>query len=264
MYWVTLAKTQGQAAADSGAAAGSTAGTEAAAPVASNVCETINGIFSRIDTLAHPDRLVPYVQSLSVVWAVVFLIAGMICLLNGYRIYRPVIILSGLTLGILAGYWLGEKINAAQIVAGCLGLLLAVAFFPLMKYAVAGLGALAGAFIGANAWTSITAAAVPPEAAANAAQNYWIGALIGLLVFGMLAFIVFKLSIIVFTTVSGSTLVVLGAMALLLQIPAWRGAITRSISAHAAVLPLLVFVPAVIGLILQESQRDRSPAKASD
>jgi len=237
--------------------------TDTTATSGMNICEAVNGMFSRIDTLAHPDNLLPYLQSMSVVWAVVFLIAGMICLLNGYRVYQPIIILSGLILGILAGYYLGAKINASQIVAGCLGLLLAVACFPLMKYAVAALGALAGAFIGANAWTSITATVADPQMAQAAAQNYWIGALVGLLVFGMLAFIVFKLSIIVFTTISGSTLVVLGAMALLLQVPAWREEIATELSAHAAVVPLLVFVPAVIGLILQEARRDGAPAKAS-
>jgi len=248
MVWATLAQTHAsQAAARSGL----------------NICEAVNGMFSRIDTLAHPANLVPYLQSLSVVWAVVFLIAGLICLLNGYRVYQPIIVISGLILGILAGYWLGEKINASQIVAGCLGLLLAVACFPLMKYAVAALGALAGAFIGANTWTSVAAAVGDARSAEAAAQNYWVGALIGLLVFGMLAFIVFKLSIIMFTTISGSTLVVLGAMALLLQIPAWREGITQRISAHAAIVPLLVFVPAVIGLILQGARHDSAPAKAS-
>jgi hypothetical protein len=40
---------------------------------------------------------------------------------------------------------------------------------------------------------------------------------------------------------------VFGAIALLLQVPSWRSSISSSVSAHAAIIPLIVFVPMVIG-----------------
>lgn len=223
-----------------------------AAPSA-NVLDVLNQIFSRADALAHPQALMEKLQSLSIVWALVFLIAGLVALLNGYRLHRWVIVLTALVLGLLAGYWVGQKINAAYVVAGCLGVLAAVTCFPLMKYAVAALGGLAGAFVGANAWTSIARAAAAPQNVESIAANYWVGALMGLIIFGMLSFVLFKLSIMLITTVSGSTLAVLGATALLLQIPDWKLPVSEHITAHAAVLPLLVGVPAVIGLVLQQS-----------
>ncbi|CAN0052854.1 unnamed protein product, partial [Ectocarpus fasciculatus] len=59
-------------------------------------------------------------------------------------------------IGSLAGYWLGLSIQAPPLIgAGCVGVLLAVLAIPLMKYAVAVLGGLSGAFIGANLWAGV-------------------------------------------------------------------------------------------------------------
>lgn len=225
-----------------------------------NVFEIVCGVFSRADALAHPDDFVPHLQSMSVVWAVLFLTAGMTCLLNGYKFYKPVTILLAAAIGAFAGYALGQRIQAeAYIVAACFGALLAVACFPLMKYAVAVMGGLSGAFIGANAWTAIMQlTADPGQPPPAAAEHYWIGALIGLIIFGMLAFILFKLSIVVFTSVSGSTLGVMGGLALLLQVPEWQNSVRDGLSSHAVILPLLVGVPAIIGLILQEAKPDNA------
>lgn len=90
----------------------------------------------------------------------------------------------------------------------------------------------------------------------------------GLLLFGMLAFILFKITVVMFTSVSGSTIAVLGGVALLLQIERFEATIAESISAHAMILPILVLVPAVIGFILQEIDTmelaaAKSPKKAT-
>ena len=218
-----------------------------------NLFETMIPLFSRADTLAQPANLVEHLSALSVVWAVVFIIAGTVCLLKGYDFHKPVTVMLAALVGLFAGYGLGLHINAPFIVAGCLSLLLAVCAFPLMKYAVALFGGLAGAFIGANLWAGLahaldhtTALALPPSA-------YWVGALTGLLVCGMLAFILYNLSIVFFTSVSGATIAVLGAIALLLSFESARPTVADGLTASQLVVPLLVLVPAVIGLILQES-----------
>lgn len=224
-------------------------------PATDNLFEIITNVFSRGDTLAHPQALTANLASLSVVWAVVLLAAGLVCLLNGYRIYKSVIIVMGLAIGAFAGYYMGKQIQAAYIVAGCLAILLAVGCWPMMKYAVAAFGGLAGAFVGANAWAACARLMQDSAKAQAMAENYWIGALIGLLLFGLLAFIVFKLSVVLFTSVSGSTFAVLGGVALLLQVPAWKQPVSESLSSHPVVVPLLIVVPAVIGLIMQHSRQ---------
>ena len=234
-----------------------------------NLLQVITSVFSRPDTLAHPCELMPHLQSMSVIWAVVFLTAGLVCILNGYKFYKPVTVTLALLIGASVGWALGQRIQAVSyITAGCLGALMAAACLPLMKYAVAIMGGLSGSFIGANAWTAVGQLMATNAGKVNtSAETCWIGALIGLVVFGMLAFILFKLSVVLFTSVSGSTLAVMGAMALLLQVPQWQSSVTQSMTSHTIVLPMLVLVPAIIGLILQESQPDvaaAGPAKKKD
>ncbi|MEE9211310.1 MAG: hypothetical protein V3U29_01525 [Phycisphaeraceae bacterium] len=227
-----------------------------------NLFETVTTVFSRGDTLAHPGALIESLQAMSVVWAIVFLIVGVLCMLSGYKFYRAVTVLLALAVGMFAGYYLGKKINAEYIVAGCLGLLFAVCCFPLLKYAVAALGGLAGAFLGANLWSSI--AHLLGTAGTATAKHYWVGALIGLILCGMLAFILWKLSIVLFTSVGGATIAVLGGMALVLNFQPWRQTVTDSLSAHAITIPLLVFIPALIALIFQEAQHDDTDGKPAD
>lgn len=218
-----------------------------------NLFDTVVSLFSIGDALARPAELVDALQNLMVVWAVVFVVVGVLCMLNGYRFYRVATIALALFMGLFAGYALGKLIQAPPyIIAGCCGLLLAVVALPLMQYAIALFGGLVGAFLGANLWSG-AADALNVAAGWNIPDNaFWVGALIGLLICGMLSFILFKLSIVMFTSVSGSTLAVMGVIALLLSFEPWRAGVAESLTASRAIIPLLVFVPAFIGLVLQE------------
>ncbi len=186
-----------------------------------NIFEIVNALLAEGDALTHGQKLTEILQQMSLVWAMVFLVAG------------------------------------------CLALLLAVCCFPLMKYAVALMGGLAGAFIGANVWSAVAGIMFEADRAQEVSQSFWVGALVGLLVCGMLAFILFKLSVMLFTSVSGSTLAVLGAIALLLQVPTWQDTIVTNLSAHPIIIPLMVLVPTVIGILMQQyapQQGKASPA----
>ena len=216
--------------------------------------QAIINVFSRGDALAQPDAVVEQLQTLGIVWALVFLVAGVLCMFNGSRYYRFATIALAFAIGSFLGYWLGAQVKAPLVVAGCLGLLMAVTAFPLMKYAVALLGGLAGAFLGANLWSGFAHAVNEAHDSTYVdPQAYWIGALVMLIVCGMLAFMFFKLSIVLFTSVSGSTIAVLGGLALLLSFESVRQQVTDSVTASQIVLPLLVFVPAAIAFILHES-----------
>jgi hypothetical protein len=73
----------------------------------------------------------------------------------------------------------------------------------------------------------------------------------GIIFFGLLSFILFQLSVVMFTSFSGALLAVIGTIALLLQVPAWRESIANALQANPLVIPVLVIVPAVIGLVIQ-------------
>lgn len=230
-------------------------------------------IFSRGDTLAKPDMLIPELARLGAIWALVFIIIGMVCLLNGYKFHKVLTIALLVIIGSMLGYWMGLEISGPPfVVAGCVGTLLAVMAFPLMKYAVAVLGGLSGAFIGSNLWAGFgrvldttaaervaqhgeeAAAGQLIVKAANAmpADAFWIGALMGLVVCGIAAFALSKITIHLFTSVSGSTIAVFGVIALLLSFDTFSATVATELSRSALVIPLLVFVPAAIGFVLQE------------
>ncbi|MCE9590580.1 MAG: TMEM198/TM7SF3 family protein [Planctomycetes bacterium] len=228
--------------------------TLAAAAQDPSVFEVVTGIFSRVDTLAQPDNLMLHLKNLSVVWAAIFFAAGLVSLLQGYKFYKAVTVVMAFMIGGFVGYTLGKQVKADYIVAGCCAALFAVSCWPLMKYAVAAMGGLAGAFLGANAWSAVVATMNTRGQGANPdphQNTYWVGALVGLVLCGMLAFILFKLSVVMFTCVCGATVAVLSGISLLMQVPHWQDSITGALSRNAVALPLLVFVPALIGLILQ-------------
>jgi len=260
------------------------AATEAAtspAPIdvwaeAHRLFQTGVGIFSHGDTLAQPDALVQHLTQLGTIWAIVFVVVGIACMLKGYQFYKFAVVTLIVLIGSLAGYWMGLSIAAPPfITAGCLGLLLGVLAVPLMKYAVAILGGLSGAFIGANLWAGIGRAfdsayakkiadfeagiGTDPSSGLLAklaeympADAFWIGALAGLLVCGILAFVLFKISIHIFTSVIGATVAVFGVIALLLNIDNFSGTVAEGLSSSALVIPMLVLVPAVIAFLMQE------------
>ncbi|MGB0768104.1 MAG: hypothetical protein ACPGYV_10375 [Phycisphaeraceae bacterium] len=240
---------------------------------AHHVFQTILDIFSRGDTLAKPDQLIPELAELSAIWAVVFVVIGLVCLLKGYAFHKIMTVALLVVVGALMGYWMGLEIQAPPfVVAGCVGSLLAVLAFPLMKYAVALLGGLSGAFIGANLWAGL--GRVLDSSAANRVETqgqqaaseslivraaeimpadaYWVGALIGLIACGLAAFLLSKITIHLFTSVSGSTIAVFGVIALLLSIDTFRDTVASELTRSALIIPLLVFVPAAIGFLLQE------------
>jgi hypothetical protein len=225
-----------------------------------HVYRQIMPLFSKADGLARPDVVVEQLQTLGVVWALVFLAAGALCLFKGSHHYRIATITLAFLIGSFLGYWLGEQVKAPLVVAGCVGLLVAVIAFPLMKYAVAIMGGLAGAFLGGNLWSGFAHAVNDAQNATVIAPDaYWIGALVMLMFCGMLAFMLFKLSIVMFTSVSGATIAVIGALALLLSYEPMRPRVTESLTASQIVIPLLVFVPAAIAFILHESHALATP-----
>ncbi|MCC7191934.1 MAG: hypothetical protein IT444_04035 [Phycisphaeraceae bacterium] len=238
----------------------------ASQPRSEGFLEVLTQIFSRIDTLANPGDLLRHVQNLSLVWGAILLAAGLLCLFQGAKYYKVVTVIFALAVGGIVGYALSRHMNAAPIVSGCLAALFAVICWPLMKYAVAIMGGIAGAFLGANAWTAIAATAAGQAengGAANASKLCWVGALMGLIICGMLAFVLFKVAIVFFTSVSGATVALIGALCLLTEVKDIRVALTDNFGHNALVLPLLMIVPACIGLILQHTSPDKGQAAAA-
>jgi hypothetical protein len=207
--------------------------------------------FQRLDILNHPDELLNSLGQMPFIAASVVTVVGALCVLNGYRWHKWVIVALAFLCGLGLGHLLSAQFGRSAIVAIALGLLCAIIATPMLKIAVAIFGGLTGAFIGANAWTAF-----------NGLEGmHWAGAAMGFILLAMASLVFFRLVIVLFTSVGGAAMVVFGAITLLMHVEAWEPAVRQSLSQNHLLIPLLLTVAAVGGFVLQESRiRDQGGA----
>jgi MFS family permease len=204
----------------------------------------ISHLLTQLDILHHPSELLSTLSSMHIVWASVLVVVGALCILNGYRWHKYVIVICAFLGGLGLGHLLSQQMGQSKIVMAAIGLLCAVIATPMLRIAVAVFGGLTGAFIGANAWTAFS----------TSDDAHLAGAAMGFIAVGMLAFIMYRLVIVLFTAIGGAAMVVLGGVTLMLHVPGWESAIRNSLSTHPLLLSLLVAVAAVTGFVLQHSE----------
>ncbi len=201
------------------------------------------GKVARLDLLNHPEELLTALSNMHIVWASVLVVVGGLCVINGYRWHKWVVIICAFVAGLGLGHLLSGQMGQSRIVMAAIGLLCAVIATPLLRYVVAVFGGLTGAFIGANAWTAFS----------DAPDAHLAGAAMGFIAVGMAAFLMYRLVIVLFTSIGGGAMAVLGTLTLMLHVPSWEASIRTSLAANDMLLPLLVTVAAVTGLVLQHS-----------
>jgi hypothetical protein len=211
----------------------------------------LDGAVARLDILAHPQRLLEVLDGMHLVWASVFVAVGALCVFNGYRWHKIVIVLCAFLAGLGLGRLLSSQVGESRLVMGAVGLLCAVVATPLLRITVAIFGGLTGAFIGANAWTSL----------AGTPDVHMAGAGMGFIAMALATFIMFKLVIVVFTSIGGAAMAVLGGASLLLHVPAWEPQVREALTRNQMVLPVLVGTTAVVGFVLQHHEIRRNEAK---
>ena len=186
-------------------------------------------------------------------------VCGILMLMFGFKAYKPIVLLNCVALGFGGGCLLGESSQIA-IVAGVIGgLVMGAVAWPLMKWAVSICGGLVGAVIGMIVWTYF----LPQHAALN-----WAGGLVGMVLFGMLSFILFKTNVILFTCVQGAAMLVLGVCAILIRCTAWHVEIHQNLTQKPILLPLLTLAVAILGIVFQQQKHglvghDGAPAGKS-
>lgn len=148
------------------------------------------------------------VAKLSWLEALIAVSFGAVYLIYGWRIFKVLAVVSFGMVGLFAGMQLGSKMGSgpsAILWGGVIGLLLlAVLSIPLMHWAVSALGAVAGGIITGCLWYAIGL----PQ------QYIWAGAIIGVVAGGMISFIVFRISVMLFTSLGGAVLIITGLLAL--------------------------------------------------
>ena len=174
--------------------------------------------------------------------AVLLLATGVIYLMYGWRLFRILVLINFAVGGMFAGITLGRLLGS-PLWGGILGAtMLGTVSWPLMKYAVAILGAFSGAVIGGALWRIIGL----PD------QIIWSGALAGLVGGGFLAFSSYRTSIILFSSLQGALFLAVGILALLNDYPNLGAHVAEVVYSNSFFLPLLVIVPTLTGIFCQQ------------
>ncbi|MCH2162606.1 MAG: hypothetical protein MK085_12135, partial [Phycisphaerales bacterium] len=198
---------------------------------------TMNQIRNDLDIMSRPGDLVEHLATLPALAGVVLVAVGAACVINGYRWHRWIMVVLALLLGYGIGQMLSQELGKSSVIAIALGVLLAAIATPMLRFTVAFFAGLAGAAIGATLWAFFKTD--QPELA-------WAGAGMGFIALALLSFIFFRIVVIVFTSVGGGAMLVMGLIALSLQLESTRGSVQEQLLLHPAVVPLLIGVAAVI------------------
>jgi len=190
------------------------------------------------------DALWTQITSLGFIEALTFISFGAVCLMYGWRIFKLLVVISFALVGMAGGVIAAAKISGEnhQMLGGFAGLVLfAVISIPLMRWAISILGAVAGGILTAGLWYAFEL----PE------QYIWAGALVGIVAGGMIAFITLKHAIMLFSSLGGSTLVVVGLLAMLYLYPDTTDQVKELVFNKKWFLPVVLTIPTAIGFILQ-------------
>jgi len=184
------------------------------------------------------------ITSLGLLEALTFISFGAVCLVYGWRVFKMLVVISFGLLGLILGLTVSDKVSGgeSQILGGLIGLgLLAALSVPLMRWAVSILGAVAGGILTSGIWY-----------ACGLTETYiWAGALIGIVAGGMISFIIFKVAVILFSSLGGSGLMATGVLALLYLYPQTTEKVEELIFTKKWFLPTMLMAPTLVGLILQ-------------
>jgi len=200
-------------------------------------------LIASLDLARRPEEILAMLGSLPLVGAAVVTAVGAACVMQGYKWHKPIVVVLALMLGFGVGRMISVEVGKSTVVAVALAVLLAAIAKPLLRYTVAFFAGLAGAGIGATVWTFLN-----PDQASLA----WAGGGMGFIALALLSFIFFRFVVIVFTSVGGGAMFVMGAVAILLHVESISGTVREQMLLHPGVIPLLVVTAAVVGIVHQQ------------
>ncbi len=219
----------------------------------------------RLPDIPSQDQIVDYLIDLShsqygALMAMLLFACGLVYMLQGWKIFKILVVINAAVLGAAVGGHVGTFLRGPNTwlytsIGG--GLLLAVLAGPLMNYAVSLMGGLAGSFLGYGLWTYVA----NTFDGGNGAQYAWVGALIGLITLGLLAFVILQAVVTILTALQGAIMAVMGIVALLIKYEPMRENLEGPLRDNVHLAVLLVGVPALIGVAFQYAGVAKKAAK---
>ena len=198
------------------------------------------------------------VSDLHWLYAMLLLSVGVVYLLYGWRIFRALVVISFGFIGMFLGMLSADKLSTndhALMWGGIIGMALFAAIaVPLMKWCVSVLGAMAGGILTSGIWIALGLSDAYLPA----------GFIVGFIAGGLISFIMLKVSVMLFTSLGGSLITVMGLLALLYQYDVRvSNPMTfytyNLILTHQWFLPLAIILPTIAGMLLQNKLIKHSP-----
>lgn len=189
--------------------------------------------------LPNRDDVMRWCRDMDAGSAAMLIILGIVFLLFGYTIYRALIALTAAVAGAYLGYGLCEKMENMALIGMATG---AVVFGAVAwvwtNWIAAVVGAAVGALLGSAVWQM---AGLNPEFA-------WSGALTGAVFLGLLCFILFRISVILYTSLQGAVMLVFGGMGMAYRYEDAGRFVDARISAWPMLLPVTVLTLMLCGI----------------
>jgi hypothetical protein len=181
-------------------------------------------------------------ETMSSGMAALLIVAGLVYLLFGFSFFKWLVTLNAAIVGAWIGAAAGKPADAAIPCAIIGGFIAAAVTWPTMKYSVAVMGGLFGAIVGASIWQTI----------GLESRFAWSGAGMGLILFGLLAFIIFRGSLMMYMSLQGAVMLVFGSLGLIYKLKDVGPAVTAKMTVAPFLLPMAIFIPAIVGIIYQQ------------
>ncbi len=182
------------------------------------------------------------------VLAMLLFACGLVYMLQGWKIFKVLVVANVAVVGAVAGSYVGSMArgeNTWMYASAAGALLLGGLAWPLMKYAVSLLGGIIGSLVGYGLWHYVASAADRPEML----QYAWVGALVGLITLGLLAFVILKFVVMFVTSLQGAVMGLSGVLALMLKYMAED--LEGPLRQNEHLMVILIAVPAIIGFVFQ-------------
>lgn len=198
--------------------------------------------------------LIEWAMHMSPGTATILVIAGMIYLMFGWYAFKGLVTINAAMAGGCLGAIIGDRIADAAAIGAVVGAVLAAATtWPMMKYAIAMMGGLFGTLVGTALWRSCN---LEPHLA-------WAGGMMGLITFGLLSFILFKTSVMMFTSLQGAVMLTFGVLGLIFKYQSIGPQVIQHLQVKPFLLPLAIFIPTMLGLIYQQHQASEGVTSSS-
>lgn len=195
--------------------------------------------------------MLQWAEHMSPGMAALLVLIGVIYLLFGFKVFKALVMLNAAAVGAATGYLVGQRSEMGFALMVLCGFVAAAITWPLMKWAVAVMGGLFGALLGASVWTTF---GLDPMFA-------WSGALTGLCLFGLLSFIVFRGSVTMYMSLQGSAMLIFGLLGMVCKYQDLAPRVTSAMALRPFILPMAVFIPAIIGMLFQSNSGAAAMAK---